>query len=390
MRILRAALAAIVVLAAIVWALSPAASGLTSGHGSAHALARPAEATPLRPGESLIPLTMSTPYTPTSRNGASDDYRCFLLDPRLTTDRWLTGTRFLPGNPAVVHHIILFQLDPDRVAAAQAKDAADPGPGWTCFGGPGVQTTSQPGRGALDAAPWLDAWAPGGTDHLIPEGLGTRMAAGSQVILQVHYNLRAGRGSDTTGLELRTRAASEPLTALKTTLLAAPVELPCLPTEHGRLCSRTASIADTVKRFGYGALQTIVGLSTVCSPSTLQHGPGETQSCVWLARENMTVYAAAPHMHLLGASMTIEANPGTPRAATVLNVPQYDFDRQAAVWLAQPITLKAGDPLRITCTWNTALRGVLPAFRGLKPRYVTWGEGTTDEMCLGVLTTSAG
>ena len=31
------------------------------------------------------------------------------------------------------------------------------------------------------------------------------------------------------------------------------------------------------------------------------------------------------------------------------------------------------------------LRDVLPAFEGQEEKYVIWGEGTTDEMCLGIL-----
>jgi hypothetical protein len=27
----------------------------------------------------------------------------------------------------------------------------------------------------------------------------------------------------------------------------------------------------------------------------------------------------------------------------------------------------------------------LPAFKGQQERYVVWGEGTTDEMCLGIV-----
>ena len=32
------------------------------------------------------------------------------------------------------------------------------------------------------------------------------------------------------------------------------------------------------------------------------------------------------------------------------------------------------------------LRDQLPAFKGIPDKYVVWGEGTTDEMCLGILT----
>jgi hypothetical protein len=33
-----------------------------------------------------------------------------------------------------------------------------------------------------------------------------------------------------------------------------------------------------------------------------------------------------------------------------------------------------------------ALRRQLPELQHQPPRYVVWGEGTSDEMCLGILT----
>ena len=41
--------------------------------------------------------------------------------------------------------------------------------------------------------------------------------------------------------------------------------------------------------------------------------------------------------------------------------------------------------VRVTCRHDQSLRDVLPAFKGTKEKYVVWGEGTTDEMCLGIL-----
>ena len=39
----------------------------------------------------------------------------------------------------------------------------------------------------------------------------------------------------------------------------------------------------------------------------------------------------------------------------------------------------------MTCTHVQWLRDKLPSFEGQPDRYVVWGEGTTDEMCLGML-----
>ena len=82
---------------------------------------------------------MPEPYTPSAPTGVgTDDYRCFLLDPELRRDSFLTGTHVLPGNSEVVHHVILFRVPREQVAEAESVDAADDGPGWTCFGGSGL------------------------------------------------------------------------------------------------------------------------------------------------------------------------------------------------------------------------------------------------------------
>ena len=51
----------------------------------------------------------------------------------------------------------------------------------------------------------------------------------------------------------------------------------------------------------------------------------------------------------------------------------------------EPLHLDAGDTLRVTCHHSQELRDLLPAFEGTQEKYVVWGEGTTDEMCLGIL-----
>ena len=89
-------------------------------------------------------------------------------------------------------------------------------------------------------------------------------------------------------------------------------------------------------------------------------------------------------MHLLGRSIRIEVDPGTARARTVLDVPVWDFDNQGAK-AVKPVALRPGRPVRVTCRHDQRLRDLLPAFQDQPERYVVWGEGTTDEMCLGIL-----
>ncbi len=334
---------------------------------------------PLRAGEKRLTLTMPTAYTPSAPNGVgTDDYRCFLLDPRLARDSFLTGTDVLPGNPDVVHHVILFRVDPDQVAEARAKDAAEPGEGWTCFGGTGLQGDFA----QVDDANWLGAWAPGGRESLAPRGYGVRLDRGSRIVMQVHYNLLLSQTPDTSSARLRVAPRSAGLTPLHTYLMPAPVELPCRPAhDSSPLCDRDAAVADVKARFGQGPGSTGDLLHLLCGDSPV---PSQVTSCTRNVSRPMTVLGVAGHMHLLGRSIRIVTNPGTPRARTVLDIPLWDFDNQGSKPIT-PVHLDPFDTVRVTCRHVQWLRDRLPAFAGQPDRYVVWGEGTTDEMCLGML-----
>jgi hypothetical protein len=110
-----------------------------------------------------------------------------------------------------------------------------------------------------------------------------------------------------------------------------------------------------------------------------------TQHCNTPVPQSGTIYAVAGHMHLLGRSIKIELNPHTSDSQTLLNIATYNFDDQSTHPLAKPVTVQPGDTLRVTCTHDAGRRKLLPELRTLPPRYVVWGDGTSDEMCLGLV-----
>ncbi len=316
-----------------------------------------------------------TPKAPTTPG--TDDYRCFLLDPKVTRDAVITGMDVVPGNPHIVHHVILFRVPPDKVARAQQEDQRVPGQGWTCFGGSGVE-----GQGAsLDQAPWLGAWAPGGGESLLAPDLGMPMAAGSRIIMQVHYNLLAGHAPDRSAARIRLAADNGTRKTLDTVLLPGPVELPCRPGKSGPLCDRDVAVLDVAHRFGGEAGAVANALHLLCGPI---HASA-TQTCTRPVLEAGTIRAVAGHMHLLGRSIKVTVNKGRADERTILSLPVWDFDNQSSRPVKPEVRVRPGDTLSVTCTHDQSLRDRLPAFSGLPERYVVWGEGTTDEMCLGIV-----
>jgi hypothetical protein len=358
---------------------APATAGAAGSHAAA---AVPALAA--GPGEELLTLELpGGSYTPNPPAGSTDDYRCFVLDLPASSSGFATGVQLVPGNPAVTHHGILYQAYPEQVAAAEQLDAEDPGEGYQCFGGSQLPSRGNP-ISSLDDSDWLYAWAPGGKASGYPAGYGVPVPVGGKVVLQMHYNTRAGTQPDNTVVRLRMAPAGADLKPITTSLLPAPVELPCTPDQVGPKCSRDAAMTSVVERFGSRSGALVAGLQLLCGGDPQNPVAGPTTSCTRTLSEPLTLFAVAGHMHLLGRSIFVDVNPGTPEEQRVLSIPNYDFDRQGAVPLAAPVQLSAGDKVRVTCTHDQTLRGKLPGVPA-EPQYVLWGEGTTDEMCLGVL-----
>jgi len=381
---------AVVLAVVLLQACTPRGGGAQQGQVSAsagphagHASVSAPPPQPLRAGERFVELGLQRPFKPAPAKG-TDEYRCFLIDPGLKEPAYITGSQFLPDHPAIVHHAIFFRVQPEDVPDAKSLDNAHAGDGWTCFGGTGIATDSVFRQFSGGGSAWIGAWAPGGAEVLLAENIGYEMAAGSQIVMQIHYNTLSVKGAaDRSGMRLRLKEGGAKLEPLWTMLLPAPVELPCAPGEDGPLCDRSKAISDLKTRFGNQAGTIVSGLSMGCNRG--QNKPGPVQSCSIPVRETGVIHAIAGHMHLLGRSIKVELNPGTSKAKTLLDVPAYNFDDQRAIPLAQPARIKLGDTLKVTCTHDAGLRGMLPALKSVEPRYVVWGEGTSDEMCLGVI-----
>ncbi|KJK50478.1 monooxygenase [Lentzea aerocolonigenes] len=357
------------------------------GPHNGHAGQPPAPTQPLRAGERFVDLKMAEAYTPAPpEGGGTDEYRCQVIDPGLTKAAFVTGTQVTPENVALAHHAIVYAVPPAGAAAVREQDAKTPGLGWQCFGGTGV-----PGAEVEEGeAAWVDTWAPGASETLFTEDVGFKLEPGSLIVLQMHYNLLASdgkpAGSDRSAVRLRLTDGTPQTRELDTFPLDAPTDLPCAADESGPLCDRAASIADVTKRFGPEVGGTADEQLEECGQSAPK--PGNTQTCDQEVPAPMTLFAGFGHMHLLGRSIKVELNPGKPNAKVVLDVPQFDFDNQRLVKLPEPVEIGPGDTLRVTCTHDAGLRKKLPQLSKLPPRYVVWGDGTSDEMCTGIMTVS--
>lgn len=273
-----------------------------------------------------VAVEMAAEYT---AQQVPDDYRCFVLDWPETTTKYITGFNARPGNASVVHHVLAFVALPGDVSVVDALDAAEEGPGYTCFGGPGF-------NGSM-----IQGWAPGGLGSDFPPGTGIRMDPGSKIVIQVHYNTDLeGPQPDRTGIEV--------------------------------------SVADSVEKDAWSQFWTNPAWMSGSAMSIPPHQEGVSHEWSFdptpyiTDGDPMVLYSANLHMHNLGRSGRLEIERADGTTECLLSIGKWDFHWQNSYPLAEPTTVYPGDKLRIQCTWDNPT-----------PNLVTWGEGTGDEMCLG-------
>ena len=325
----------------------------------------------------------SATYKPNAPPGATDDYHCTVLDPHVTHSSYIISSQFFPGS-VEDHHAALYLLPRSLIAKAKQDEVFKNG--WTCFGEGTLPNTP---LSDFAKTTLLSNWSPGAGAINFPKGTGFVIPAGSMVIMQVHYNLLVGDKPVKNSLVLRTVPLSTPLLPLHVQSMEAAPDIPCPAGVTGPLCNRAASLADQSQRFGEMAVLTVDGIEAICGRNPSDPPAGDSTSCTQHMSTGGYLVRIAPHMHLLGVGFTMVLNPGTPEAKTVLNVPNYDFHHQKAYNLAKPVPVTVGEPVQITCTYNPNLAQELPILRKVPRHFVTWGDGSTDEMCVGVTWTSA-
>jgi hypothetical protein len=80
-------------------------------------------------------------------------------------------------------------------------------------------------------------------------------------------------------------------------------------------------------------------------------------------------------MHEFGASYRMTLHPDTPDERVLLDIPVWSFEWQLNYTPVEEIRIERGDTLRFECWWDRSFVHLE------EPRYVTWNEGTVDEMC---------
>jgi hypothetical protein len=260
-------------------------------------------------------------------SGGDDVYRCFVVPTNLPEDVYIQGIEYAPGNRRIVHHILAYV---DKDGQARKKDAEEPGPGYSCFSGPGIPVHGD-----------LGGWAPGALPSVLPDGIGRSLPKGADVVIQVHYHPSGKTESDRTRIGLKFTRKPVRQTLHWTAALNPDLKLP-------------------------------PGASNV------------EVKAAWKAPVDLTAYAVSPHMHLLGKDMLMSVTFPDGRTQDLIRIDDWDFNWQYQYYLEKPIDLPKGTVLNVTAHFDNSASNPRNPRRD-DPKLVTWGEATTDEMCIGFL-----
>jgi hypothetical protein len=95
---------------------------------------------------------------------------------------------------------------------------------------------------------------------------------------------------------------------------------------------------------------------------------------------DVTAYGAMPHMHLLGKSMKAWVELPDGKEVPMVAIDQWDFNWQLTYEFSRPMKIPAGSTVRATAVYDNSSDN--PNNPNKPPREVRWGEQTTDEMAL--------
>ena len=138
------------------------------------------------------------------------DYKYFEVPTNFTEDKWIQAFEVKPGEPSVVHHVIVYARPPQRPRPAVAADAAPGGASATgapqqrrqppfSFA-PNMEEPDDVKAGAAHAAVendrpapeggigmFVGGYTPGQSFRVFQPGSSMRLPAGSTIVFQMHY-----------------------------------------------------------------------------------------------------------------------------------------------------------------------------------------------------------
>ncbi|HWA98832.1 MAG TPA: hypothetical protein VG713_10090 [Pirellulales bacterium] len=266
-------------------------------------------------------LTLPEPFAVPA--DGRDVFRCFVIPTGVAEDRTVAAVEFRPGNPRVVHHALFFL---DRAGNARKLDEQDAEQGYASFGGIGIIPTGV-----------LGGWAPGGIPRRLPDGLGRMLRKDSDLVMQVHYHPTGKPETDQSQIGIY--FTPEP-----------------------------------AKRIVAGIF--IVNRNIHIPPGAKEHRVTAefTTPC------DIEAIGVAPHMHYIGRQMKVTAHLPDGSEKIMIWVKDWDFNWQSQYLYKEPLKLPKQTRIVAEAIYDNSADN--PRNPNEPPKWIRYGEQTTNEMCL--------
>ena len=217
-------------------------------------------------------------------------YKYLMIPTDFDEDKWIEAVELKAGNPAVVHHIVMFVRPPDFKQGQRPRDG---------------NLSDEQSLG------FFAALAPGYVPAPFPKGFGKKIPKGWMIVLQMHYTANGTAQTDRSSVALQ--FAREPVhTEVRTRgIFNATFNIP--------------PEADNV----------------------------EVKSA-YRFQQDSVVLSLMPHMHLRGKDFeyVVERTDGSKEK--LLSVPRWDFNWQVHYKLAEPLIVPKGTIIRCTAHFDNS------------------------------------
>jgi len=261
------------------------------------------------------------PYT-SSASAFQDDYVCISIPTGLTEDKVIRGFEVIPGNPAILHHCLVY-IDEEGTYSSDFSGFC---------GGP----NNDEGL--------IGGFAPGAFPTVFPSdgedfNMGITLPAGSNIVLALHYP----HGS----------AGEVDQSKVKFYFYEEDVEIREVQT-HPLLENWNFSIA----------------------PNTQE----EVMADFSIGNQDISIFSVFPHMHLVGEYIQSYAVSPNSDIIPLIRIPHWDFEWQEFYFFDHLQRIPAGSTLYANGTYNNTADN--PHNPNDPPATITAGLNTSDEMFL--------
>jgi hypothetical protein len=274
-------------------------------------------------------VVVSLPHAFEVPANAKIDYQYVILPIDLAEDKWVSAIEIHPSERSVVHHAVLYVRTKDSKWLRNV-------PRLTMYA-PAAGSMSADEISSQAATDILAVYTPGSPAAIWPEGMGKKLPAGSDLVLQLHYTSKKTPAVDRTSVGinfLKERPAHRVLTL--------------------QMQNRAIVIPP-------GASDYHASVSGV------------------MPRDAMLI-SMFPHMHLRGSAFEYAIVQPDGKLETLLRVKPYDFFWQTNYPLKTPRLLPKGTKLLWTGYWDNSANNP----RNPDPKAeVRWGEQSWEEMMVG-------